>query len=145
MGNIIKCKRTYMTNPGIKKALERRLQLSSAGKSVTPDGEHTCVGSSNPYPRDNKLMEEAISPTTNPYLAFFLRVRSRRPELRVTRLARVAGRRWQGMNSEQRDKYVRLAARERKRRQAERDSFSSLKTRSKRKCKRRKGISKRSR
>lgn len=55
-------------------------------------------------------------PTTNPFLAFFVHLRARQPCQPVTKLARVAGRRWQAMSHEERQKYVDLADAERRRR-----------------------------
>ena len=54
--------------------------------------------------------------TTNPFLVFFLRLRSRKPGVASAKLARIAGCRWQQMTVEQRQKYVDLADAEKRRR-----------------------------
>ncbi|XP_011503019.1 PREDICTED: uncharacterized protein LOC105366311, partial [Ceratosolen solmsi marchali] len=54
--------------------------------------------------------------STNPFIVFFLRLYSKKPRENVTKIARVAGKRWQGMSSEQRLKYVEIAMAEKRRR-----------------------------
>ncbi|TGZ52602.1 Uncharacterized protein DBV15_07081 [Temnothorax longispinosus] len=54
---------------------------------------------------------------TNPFIIFFLRLRSKKPNEHVTVIARAAGKLWSRMTPEQRKKYVDLANEEKKRRQ----------------------------
>ncbi|XP_076680281.1 uncharacterized protein LOC143375240 [Andrena cerasifolii] len=54
---------------------------------------------------------------TNPFIIFFLRLRSKKPKEHVTVIARAAGKLWTQMNAEQRKKYIDLALAERKRRE----------------------------
>ncbi|XP_031833149.2 uncharacterized protein LOC116427211 [Nomia melanderi] len=58
--------------------------------------------------------------TTNPFLIFFLRLRSKKPKEHVTVIARTAGRLWTQMTPEQRKKYIDLANAEKKRREGSR-------------------------
>jgi hypothetical protein len=57
-----------------------------------------------------------LATSTNPFIVFFLRLCNRKPRKNVTKIARVAGKRWQEMNPEQRQKYVDIAKAEKKRR-----------------------------
>ncbi|KYN14285.1 hypothetical protein ALC57_13452 [Trachymyrmex cornetzi] len=57
------------------------------------------------------------SRATNPFIIFFLRLRSKKPNEHVTVIARAAGKLWSRMTPEQRKKYVDLANEEKKRRQ----------------------------
>ncbi|EGI70871.1 hypothetical protein G5I_00297 [Acromyrmex echinatior] len=57
------------------------------------------------------------SRATNPFIIFFLRLRSKKPNEHVTVIARAAGKLWARMTPEQRKKYVDLANEEKKRRQ----------------------------
>ncbi|XP_011870024.1 PREDICTED: FACT complex subunit SSRP1-B-like [Vollenhovia emeryi] len=54
---------------------------------------------------------------TNPFIIFFLQLRSKKPNEHVTVIARAAGKLWSRMTLEQRQKYVDLANEEKKRRQ----------------------------
>ncbi|KAG6794334.1 high mobility group protein TDP-1 [Apis mellifera caucasica] len=54
---------------------------------------------------------------TNPFIIFFLRLRSKKPKEHVTVIARAAGKLWTQMSPEQRKKYIDLANAEKKRRQ----------------------------
>ncbi|XP_015586010.1 protamine-like isoform X1 [Cephus cinctus] len=67
--------------------------------------------------------------TTNPFIVFFLRLRSKKPSKPVTEIARLAGKIWSRMSVEERKKYIDLANAEKKRREQKRR---------KRKCSRRK-------
>ncbi|XP_076241141.1 uncharacterized protein LOC143183481 [Calliopsis andreniformis] len=58
--------------------------------------------------------------TTNPFIIFFLRLRSKKPKEHVTRVARAAGKLWTRMSPEQRKKYIDLANAEKKRREMRR-------------------------
>ncbi|XP_053988323.1 uncharacterized protein LOC128881372 [Hylaeus volcanicus] len=57
---------------------------------------------------------------TNPFIIFFLRLRSKTPKEPVTVIARAAGKLWTKMSPEQRKKYIDLANAEKKRRQGKR-------------------------
>ncbi|XP_026671503.1 protamine-like [Ceratina calcarata] len=54
---------------------------------------------------------------TNPFIIFYLRLRSKRPKDHVTVIARTAGKLWSQMTSEQRKKYIDLANAEKRRRE----------------------------
>ncbi|KAF3430628.1 hypothetical protein E2986_09823 [Frieseomelitta varia] len=54
---------------------------------------------------------------TNPFIIFFLRLRSKKPREPVTVIARAAGKLWTRMSSEQRKKYIDLANAEKRRRE----------------------------
>ncbi|XP_015120781.1 protamine [Diachasma alloeum] len=58
-----------------------------------------------------------IANTTNPFIIFFLRLRSKKPKEPVTLIARVAGKRWTKMSSDEKQKYINLANAEKKRRE----------------------------
>ncbi|XP_029050673.1 high mobility group protein homolog TDP-1-like [Osmia bicornis bicornis] len=58
--------------------------------------------------------------TTNPFIIFFLRLRSKKPKEHVTVIARAAGKLWTRMTPEQRKKYIDLAKAEKKRREGRR-------------------------
>ncbi|XP_076628012.1 uncharacterized protein LOC143345103 [Colletes latitarsis] len=64
---------------------------------------------------------------TNPFIIFFLRLRSKKPKEPVTVVARAAGKLWTRMSPDQRKKYIDLANAEKKRRRGTR----------KRKCRKR--------
>ncbi|XP_029176297.1 non-histone chromosomal protein 6 homolog [Nylanderia fulva] len=68
--------------------------------------------------------------TTNPFLIFFLRLRSKKPKEHVTVIARAAGKLWARMTPEQRKKYVDLANEEKRRRQERKHKRKRLSTRS---------------
>ncbi|XP_070167096.1 uncharacterized protein [Polyergus mexicanus] len=67
---------------------------------------------------------------TNPFIIFFLRLRSKKPKEHVTVIARAAGKLWARMTPEQRKKYVDLANAEKKRRQERKWKRKRLSTRS---------------
>ncbi|XP_050466639.1 protamine-like [Cataglyphis hispanica] len=67
---------------------------------------------------------------TNPFIIFFLRLRSKKPKEHVTVIARAAGKLWARMSPEQRKKYVDLANAEKKRRQERKRKRKCLSTRS---------------
>nr|XP_034191846.1 uncharacterized protein LOC117609513 isoform X2 [Osmia lignaria] len=58
--------------------------------------------------------------TTNPFIIFFLRLRSKKPKEHVTVIARAAGKLWTRMTPDQRKKYIDLAKAEKKRREERR-------------------------
>ncbi|XP_031779171.1 uncharacterized protein LOC100116717 isoform X2 [Nasonia vitripennis] len=92
--------------------------------------------------RREKRRRDFLHRTTNPFLVFFLRLRSKKPGVRVAKIARVAGQRWQEMTDEQRRKYIDLANAEKRRRKCRR--YRCMLERSKRRtCKRKKGADKR--
>ncbi|CAK9796638.1 hypothetical protein ANTPLA_LOCUS910 [Anthophora plagiata] len=71
-------------------------------------------------PRTNNRKEIIKYRTTNPFIIFFLRLRSKKPKEHVTVIARSAGRLWAQMTPEQRKKYIDLANAEKKRREEQR-------------------------
>ncbi|XP_017767213.1 PREDICTED: uncharacterized protein LOC108555873 [Eufriesea mexicana] len=54
---------------------------------------------------------------TNPFIIFFLRLRTKKPKEHVTVIARAAGKLWTQMTPEQRKKYIDLANAEKIRRE----------------------------
>lgn len=54
--------------------------------------------------------------TTNPFLIFYLRLKSKKPRQHVTVIAKIAGKLWTKMTPEQRKKYIDIAEAEKKRR-----------------------------
>lgn len=65
-----------------------------------------------PEPRRSKkkiTKPKSSSGPSNPFLIFFLRMRSKKPNEHVTVIARAAGRQWAKMTPDQRQKYVNLA------------------------------------
>ncbi|KAK0079504.1 hypothetical protein PV325_001168 [Microctonus aethiopoides] len=74
--------------------------------------------------RKKKSRTSAVKPPrasgkgpTNPFLIFFLRVRSKKPNEHVTVIARKAGKAWARMTPNDRQKYVDLANAEKRRRE----------------------------
>ncbi|XP_015434031.1 PREDICTED: uncharacterized protein LOC107189866 [Dufourea novaeangliae] len=65
----------------------------------------------------SKQKETIKCRTTNPFIIFFLRLRSKKPKEHVTVIARAAGKLWTKMTPEQRKKYIDLANAEKKRRE----------------------------
>lgn len=57
------------------------------------------------------------SRTTNPFIMFFLQLHNKQPKEHVTRIARIAGKLWSRMTSEERKKYIDLANAEKRRRE----------------------------
>ncbi|XP_051154732.1 high mobility group protein 20A-like [Leptopilina boulardi] len=66
---------------------------------------------------NNNKKYENYCGATNPFIIFFLRLRSKKSHIPVTTIARIAGKRWSQMNANQRQKYIDLANDEKKRRQ----------------------------
>lgn len=64
------------------------------------------------FPTDNRRYHK----TTNPFLAFFLKLCERKPHVHITKLASIAGQRWNSMNQDQKKKYVEIARAEKIRR-----------------------------
>jgi hypothetical protein len=62
-------------------------------------------------------VHDVHSRATNPFIIFFLQLRSKKPNENVTVIARHAGHLWSQMTPEQRKKYVDLANAEKKRRE----------------------------
>ncbi|KAH0946743.1 hypothetical protein HN011_006042 [Eciton burchellii] len=62
-------------------------------------------------------VHDVHSRATNPFIIFFLQLRSKKPNENVTVIARHAGHLWSQMTTEQRKKYVDLANAEKKRRE----------------------------
>ncbi|XP_043484521.1 high mobility group protein 20A-like [Leptopilina heterotoma] len=65
----------------------------------------------------SRSRQEKFCGATNPFIIFFLRLRSRKSNIPVTTIARIAGKRWSQMSAMQRQKYIDLANDEKKRRQ----------------------------
>ncbi|KAG7209995.1 hypothetical protein KM043_011580 [Ampulex compressa] len=57
---------------------------------------------------------------TNPFIIFYLRLRSKKPKEPVTVIARAAGKLWSRMSPEQKKRYIDLANAEKKRREGRR-------------------------
>lgn len=74
------------------------------------DGQRSSSSRNHPGKNRQKI-------ATNPFIIFFMRVRSKKPRQPVTRIAKVAGKLWTKMTPEQRQKYVDIAQAERKRRE----------------------------
>ncbi|KAL6262380.1 hypothetical protein P5V15_007469 [Pogonomyrmex californicus] len=68
--------------------------------------------------------------TTNPFIIFFLQLRSKKPNEHATVIARAAGKLWSQMTPEQKKKYVDLANAEKKRRQEKKWKRNRLSARS---------------
>ncbi|XP_034950199.1 FACT complex subunit SSRP1-like isoform X2 [Chelonus insularis] len=88
----------------------RNHKLDSEDDSQQNDGST----SKNDEPRRNKKIKsnkitKGASGPTNPFLIFFLRMRSKRPNDRCTVIARTAGKLWKKMTPGQRQKYINLA------------------------------------
>ncbi|XP_033336469.1 uncharacterized protein LOC117226340 [Megalopta genalis] len=71
-------------------------------------------------PRKGSRKENVEYRGTNPFIIFFLRLRSKKPKEHVTVIARAAGKLWTQMTPEQRKKYIDLANAEKKRREGRR-------------------------
>ncbi|XP_078034211.1 uncharacterized protein LOC144468526 [Augochlora pura] len=71
-------------------------------------------------PRKENRNENVTYRGTNPFIIFFLRLRSKKPKEHVTVIARAAGKLWTQMTPEQRKKYIDLANAEKKRREGRR-------------------------
>lgn len=65
-----------------------------------------------------KKSEDEIARVTNPFLIFFLKLRSKKPNVSVKKVASIAGKRWKEMTAEERQKYIDLANAEKKRRES---------------------------
>ncbi|XP_018046803.1 PREDICTED: high mobility group protein homolog TDP-1-like [Atta colombica] len=83
------------------------------GKQPGKNGSSKATSQSSQSQNGYKVSSRA----TNPFIIFFLRLRSKKPNEHVTVIARAAGKLWSQMTPEQRKKYVDLANEEKKRRQ----------------------------
>ncbi|XP_076292787.1 uncharacterized protein LOC143215003 [Lasioglossum baleicum] len=81
-------------------------------------GRNGKKGAANPCGKGRR--ETTKYRATNPFIIFFLRLRSKKPKEHVTVIARAAGRLWTQMTPEQRKKYIDLANAEKKRREGRR-------------------------
>ncbi|XP_039306346.1 uncharacterized protein LOC105194205 [Solenopsis invicta] len=99
-----------------KRTLQFRLLRSAdTGKGRQPaSGSGKAASQSLQAQRDGHNVRPRA---TNPFIIFFLRLRSKKPNEHVTVIARAAGKLWSQMTPEQRKKYVDLANEEKKRRQ----------------------------
>lgn len=77
----------------------------------------TAKSKSRPSTTNNNNKYEKFCCATNPFIIFFLRLRSKKSHIPVTTIARIAGKKWSQMNPMQRQKYIDLANDEKKRRQ----------------------------
>ncbi|XP_032687474.1 uncharacterized protein LOC116851790 [Odontomachus brunneus] len=85
-------------------------------RSVSGNGRAAAGSSTRNFGKRDRVGARA----TNPFIIFFLQLRSKKPKEPVTVVARAAGKLWGRMSSEQRKKYVDLANEEKKRRQEHR-------------------------
>ncbi|XP_074097773.1 uncharacterized protein LOC141526625 [Cotesia typhae] len=60
--------------------------------------------------RPRKKKAKSSGGPTNPFLIFFLRMRSKKPNEHVTTIAKAAGKQWAKMTPDQRQKYVKMAS-----------------------------------
>ncbi|KAF7995632.1 hypothetical protein HCN44_006739 [Aphidius gifuensis] len=79
---------------------------------TSTDGQ---IPSSSPPLRKYKYENKKL--TTNPFLIFYLRLKSKKPRQHVTVIAKIAGKLWTKMTPEQRKKYIDIAEAEKKRRE----------------------------
>ncbi|XP_011700076.1 PREDICTED: high mobility group protein homolog TDP-1-like [Wasmannia auropunctata] len=94
---------------------DRKEDNADTGKGRQPaSGSDKATGQSSQSQRDR---HNARPRATNPFIIFFLRLRSKKPNEHVTVIARAAGKLWSRMTPEERKKYVDLANEEKKRRQ----------------------------
>ncbi|XP_033213899.1 high mobility group protein 20A-like isoform X2 [Belonocnema kinseyi] len=94
-------------------------KTSSPIKSHESTGGHTeKQQNENPETKSRSQIKQSNKSrgTTNPFIVFFLRLRSKKQHIPVTKVARIAGKRWSQMNDEQRQKYVDMANAEKRRR-----------------------------
>ncbi|XP_024224813.1 uncharacterized protein LOC112213179 [Bombus impatiens] len=118
-----------MGNTGSTHSSKRKGQKRESGDSVgdRPRKTKKFVNGSESRTSGKEIIK---CRATNPFIIFFLRLRSKKPKEHVTVIARAAGKLWTQMTPEQRKKYVQLANAEKKRREEQRR---------KRKLRRRKG------
>ncbi|XP_058808796.1 uncharacterized protein LOC131674256 [Phymastichus coffea] len=136
MGNVIKQKSRCREVVNLEKTIENKATMKKflIQCPITSLPERHCARHGKP---------ERLYKTTNPYLIFFLRLKSRKPHIPVVKMARVAGERWQCMTCQQRKKYIDLAEAEKKRRQGRRSTRRARRNWSKRACTRKKGSKRR--
>ncbi|XP_019699923.2 uncharacterized protein LOC105189573 [Harpegnathos saltator] len=92
---------------------DRRRAANGNGKAAATATATAGTSSARNFGKRRRIDVRA----TNPFIIFFLRLRSRKPKEPVTVVARAAGKLWGRMSAEQRKKYVDLANEEKKRRQ----------------------------
>ncbi|XP_014483863.1 PREDICTED: uncharacterized protein LOC106749190 [Dinoponera quadriceps] len=94
--------------------LPRSVDTGKSGRAGNGNGK----AAAGPSTRGNRdFGKHRHVGATNPFIIFFLRLRSKKPKEPVTVVARAAGKLWSRMSPEQRKKYVDLANAEKKRRQ----------------------------
>ncbi|CAL7941170.1 unnamed protein product [Xylocopa violacea] len=98
-----------------KKAQKERKRESDDSVDVRPGKDKRIVNGSESRGANGKTITKYR--TTNPFIIFFLRLRSKKPKTHVTVVARAAGKLWTRMTPEQRKKYIILANAEKKRRE----------------------------
>ncbi|CAK9834395.1 hypothetical protein ANTRET_LOCUS10932 [Anthophora retusa] len=97
---------------------ERKGECGGSSVDDRPGKNKRAVNTSEP--RTSNRKEIIKYRTTNPFIIFFLRLRSKKPKEHVTVIARSAGKLWTQMTPEQRKKYIDLANAEKKRREEQR-------------------------
>ncbi|KAL7286056.1 hypothetical protein TKK_0019664 [Trichogramma kaykai] len=130
MGNVKSRKSSGKHTSRAEKIFENAARRSSATGTVNEDFRGTSKSHSRREQR-RELLESSLLRTTNPFFAFFLRLRNKRPDVPVTKIARIAGQRWKTMSEAQRSKYIEIASKEKDRRVTRRQQRSN---KGKRKC-----------
>ncbi|XP_063984630.1 uncharacterized protein LOC135166400 isoform X1 [Diachasmimorpha longicaudata] len=85
--------------------------------SNSTDAHKSSPNSSRHHVHRYDVKNGKIANATNPFIIFFLRLRSKSPKKPVTLMARLAGKRWTKMSIDQKQKYMNLANAEKKRRE----------------------------
>ncbi|XP_011312973.1 FACT complex subunit SSRP1 isoform X2 [Fopius arisanus] len=93
------------------------VERSVRGSSAKDADKSSSKTSGHHVHRYDVVKNGKIANTTNPFIIFFLRLRSKNPKEPVTLIARVAGKKWTKMSSDQKQKYINLANAEKKRRE----------------------------
>ncbi|XP_077268736.1 uncharacterized protein LOC143900872 [Temnothorax americanus] len=108
------CNSTRSTQSAAQK---RTLQFRPSRSADTGKGRQPTNESGKAAGQSSQNRHNVRPRATNPFIIFFLRLRSKKPNEHVTVIARAAGKLWSRMTPEQRKKYVDLANEEKKRRQ----------------------------
>ncbi|EZA50706.1 hypothetical protein DMN91_000136 [Ooceraea biroi] len=113
-----------------KTQIDRKKEVP--GSADTGKGRRSASGNGKTASQNSRDLDrrDVHSRATNPFIIFFLRLRSKKPNEHVTVIARVAGKLWSRMTPEQRKKYVDLANAEKKRRQERKRKRKRLSVRS---------------
>ncbi|XP_014233146.1 uncharacterized protein LOC106656597 [Trichogramma pretiosum] len=132
MGNVKSRKSSGKHTSRAEKIFENAARRSSATGTTVNDQDFRGTSKSHSRREQRReLLESSLLRTTNPFFAFFLRLRNKRPDVPVTKIARIAGQRWKTMSEAQRSKYIEIASKEKDRRVTRRQQRSN---KGKRKC-----------